>query len=231
MTISCRIGYLTRLDLYKSESGEKPFSINIPVNHLPGARQSNVEYAYVENIRVTDIRGRESQFFLDVNGFEVVQQAIPYAYSDFEDTSVITRTYVKYMEKWMKEYFQAEEVLIFDHQVRRRNPVFAQRRGESEQPITGAHVGQRSRRKDPGKPSTNAMQMKVPKVMRLSTRSRLVLEANPLPASSAARSSSTIPMNILTRCSDLKGLLISVLGDHSSARVRTFLLHFATTDP
>ncbi|CAF9941828.1 hypothetical protein IMSHALPRED_002923 [Imshaugia aleurites] len=140
MTISCRIGYLTRLDLYKSESGEKPFSINIPVNHLPGARQSNVEYAYVENIRVTDIRGRESQFFLDVNGFEVVQQAIPYAYSDFEDTSVITRTYVKYMEKWMKEYFQAEEVLIFDHQVRRRNPVFAQRRGESEQPITGAHV-------------------------------------------------------------------------------------------
>ncbi|KAL9132721.1 MAG: hypothetical protein Q9175_006100 [Cornicularia normoerica] len=140
MAFSCRIGYLRRLDLYKSEPGEKPFSINIPINHLPGARQSNVEYEYVEGISVTDIRGRESDFSLDIHGFELAQQKIPYAYDDFEDTSLITRTYVKHMEHWMKEHFQAEEVLIFDHQVRRRNPVFAQRRGESEQPITGAHV-------------------------------------------------------------------------------------------
>ena len=147
MTISCRIGYLRRLNLYKSKSGEKPFSINIPVDRIPGARQSNVEYEYVEDISVTDIRGIESQFSLDTHGFEVVQQELPYAYDDFEDTSVITRTYVQYMETWLKEHFQAEKVLIFDHQVRRRNPVFSQRRGESEQPITGAHVGQRYRRK------------------------------------------------------------------------------------
>ncbi len=142
MAISCRIGYLKRLDLYKSELGEKPFSINIPVNHLPGARQSNVEYGYVEDIDVADVRGRESQFSLDIHGFEILQQAMPYEYIDFEDTAVISQTYVKHMETWMKSHFQAEEVLIFDHQVRRRNPVFAQRRGESEQPITGAHIGQ-----------------------------------------------------------------------------------------
>ena len=147
MTINCRIGYLKRLDLYqRNPQGEKPFSINIPVNHLPGARQSNVEYEYVEDISVIDIRGRESHFSLDVQGFEIVRQSMLYAYSDFEDTSTITQTYVKHMESWMKEHLQAEEVLIFDHQVRRRNPVFAQRRGESEQPITGAHVGQLPRR-------------------------------------------------------------------------------------
>ena len=148
MAIRCQIGYLKRLSLYKRDSGEKPFSINIPVHHLPGARQSNVEYGYVEDISVTDIRGRESQFSLDIHGFEVVQQSIPYAYNDFEDTSVITQTYVKHMEDWMQEYFQAEDVFVFDHQVRRRNPIFAQRRGESEQPIMGAHVGQRSRTKN-----------------------------------------------------------------------------------
>ena len=104
---------MTRLDLYTSKSEEKLFSINTSVNHPPGARQSNVEYGYMENVRVTDVRGRESQFSLDVNGFEVVQQPILYAYSDFEDTSAITWTYVKYVENWMKEYFQAEEVLSF----------------------------------------------------------------------------------------------------------------------
>lgn len=155
MTISCRIGYLRRLDLYKSEPGEKPFSINIPVEHIPGAKQSNVEYEYVENITVTDIRGTESQFCLDTHGFEVVHQELPNAYDKFEDTSVITRTYARYMEIWLKERLQAEEVLIFDHQVRRRNPIFAQRRGESEQPITGAHVGQRSRRKKQDKALIN----------------------------------------------------------------------------
>ena len=144
MQITCRIGYLKRLDTYKNQSGEKPFSTVIPVDHIPGARQTNLDYGYVEDISVTDIRGAESQYSLDTHGFEVVQQELPYAYDDFEDTSGITRTYVKYMEDWMKERLQAEEVLIFDHQVRRRNPVFAQRRGESEQPIMGAHVGQRS---------------------------------------------------------------------------------------
>ena len=146
MEISCRIGYLRRLDLYKSKSGEKPFSLNVPVYHIPGATQSNVEYGW-EDMSVMDIRGAESQFLLDTHGFEIVQQKLPYTYYDFEDTSVITRTYTKFMESWMRERFQADEVLIFDHQVRRRNPVFAQRRGESEQPITGAHVGQQFRRR------------------------------------------------------------------------------------
>lgn len=169
---------MKKLSLYTRGSGEKPFSINIPINHLPGARQTNVEYAYVEDISVTDIRGRESQFSLDIHGFEVLQQSIPYAYNDFEETSVITQTYVKHMEDWMKEYFQAEDVFIFDHQVRRRNPIFAQRRGESEQPITGAHVGQRSLTNNQHKTENNLMQMKVPKAMKLSMHSGLGLKAD-----------------------------------------------------
>ena len=150
MEINCRIGYLKRLDLYKSERGERPFSLNVPVYHIAGARQSNLEYEWVEDISVTDIRGKESQFSLDTHGFEAVSQPIPYAYGDFEDTSVISRTYVKYMEAWIKEHLKAEKVLIFDHQVRRRNPDFAQRRGESDQPIRGAHVGQQFRRSGRG---------------------------------------------------------------------------------
>ena len=138
-----------------------------------------MEYGYVEDINVTDIRGRETQFFLDIHGFEVVQQHIPYAYNDFEDTSVITQTYAKHMEDWMKEYLKAEDVFLFDHQVRRRNPIFAQRRGESEQPITGAHVGQRSCGKYQHKAESNLMQMKVPKAWKLSTHSRLGLKADP----------------------------------------------------
>ena len=192
MKISCRIGYLKRLDLYKSERGEKPFSLNVPVYHIPGARQSNLEYEWVEDISVTDLRGTESQFSLDTHGFEVVPQTTPYVYDDFEDTSVISRTYVKYMEAWIKERLKADKVLIFDHQVRRRNPNFAQRRGESDQPIRGAHVGQQFRR---GRQSITVIdwrQMRLRKAMKRDMHPRLELKASPLRALSAAKSSSTI---------------------------------------
>ena len=191
MKISCQIGYLKRLDLYKS-GREKPFSLNIPVYHIPGARQSNLEYEWVEDISVTDIRGTETQFSLDIHGFEVVPQRTPYVYDDFEDTSVISRTYVKYMEAWMKERLRADEVLIFDHQVRRRNPIFAQRRGDSDQPIRGAHVGQRFRRSRPGKSVINLKQMRLRKAIKRGMNSSSELKASPSRALSAAKSSSTI---------------------------------------
>ena len=191
MKINCRIGHLKRLDLYKS-GREKPFSLNIPVYHIPGAKQSNLEYEWVEDISVTDIRGTESQFSLDKHGFEVVPQTTPYVYDDFEDTSVISQTYVKYMEAWMKERLKADEVLIFDHQVRRRNPNFAQRRVEADQPIRGAHVGQRFRKSRPGKTVINWRQMRPRKAMKRGTHSRLELKASPSRALSAAKSSSTI---------------------------------------
>ena len=192
MKISCRIGYLKRLELYKSEQGEKPFSLNVPVYHIPGARQSNLQYEWVENVSVTDIRGTESQFSLDTHGFEVIPQPIPYVYDDFEDTSVISRTYVKYMEVWMKERLRADEVLIFDHQVRRRNPDFAQRRGESDQPIRGAHVGQQFRRSRQGKTMIDLRQMRLRKAKKRGIHSRLELKAGPSRALSAAKSSSTV---------------------------------------
>lgn len=192
MNISCRIGYLKRLDLYKSERGEKPFSLNIPVYHIPGARQSNLQYEWVEDISVTDVRGTEPQFSLDIHGFEVVPQRTPYVYDDFEDTSVISRNYVKYMEGWMKERLKADKVLIFDHQVHRRNPNFAERRGESDQPIRGAHVGQQFRRSRQGRTVINCRQTRLRKAIKRGMISRLELKANPSQALNAAKLSSTI---------------------------------------
>ncbi len=114
-SIISRIGYLKRLELYKSE---KPFNLNFPVNSFPGARQTNVVYEYVENITIEDMRGRESDFNLDVNGFQVFNCPANYPREVFEDSALTSKIYCKDMERYMKTLLNAEKVYIYDSQAR-----------------------------------------------------------------------------------------------------------------
>ena len=80
----------------------------------------------------------------------------------------------------MKEYFQADEVFLFNYQVRRRNSTFAQRRGESEQLMSQvlSSVSDPAQRNQ-HKAEKKSMQMKVLNATKLSTHSGLGLKADP----------------------------------------------------
>jgi hypothetical protein len=112
--IRSKIGFLKKLDLYKCE---KPFNLNFPVSHIPGARQTNVEYEYVDNIPITDIRGNENAFHLDVHGFQVFRQHFNYSMQTFDDPAQVCKTYCRDMEKYLEAVLLAEKVYIYDSQV------------------------------------------------------------------------------------------------------------------
>jgi len=109
-TITSRIGFLKHLELYKLE---KPFNLNFPVTHIPGARQTNVEYEYAENIEIFDIRGHEKDFHLDINGFQTFHCPIQYSAATFDDPALTYKTYCKDMEKYMGKLLQADKVYEF----------------------------------------------------------------------------------------------------------------------
>ncbi len=96
---------------------EKPFNLNFPVNHVPGARQSNVIYEYVEGISVTDMRGREDDFHLNICGFLVFKSPLNYPMDTFDDLALTCTTYCRDMEIYMKRLLQADKVYIYDSQV------------------------------------------------------------------------------------------------------------------
>ena len=112
--IYSKIAYLKRLELYETE---KPCNLNFPVDNIPGARQTNVEYEYIDNITIVDIRGIEQHFHLDTHGFQVFHQPFEYSAAIFRDASETCRTYCWDMELYLQKLLVAEKVYIYDSQV------------------------------------------------------------------------------------------------------------------
>jgi hypothetical protein len=67
-------------------------------------------------IRIDDARGREPQFTLDANGFQLVDA--PSAVGDFYAADEVRRIYYPEVEKLLRETLGASRVVVFDHTVR-----------------------------------------------------------------------------------------------------------------
>jgi hypothetical protein len=67
-------------------------------------------------IRIEDARGREEQFTLDRNGFQLVQA--PSSVADFYSPEEVERVYYPEVERLVRETLGASRVVIFDHTVR-----------------------------------------------------------------------------------------------------------------
>lgn len=67
-------------------------------------------------VRIEDARGRESEFTLDRNGFELVRA--PTSVSDFYDPDEIKRVYYPEVEQLLRGAVGASRVAVFDHNVR-----------------------------------------------------------------------------------------------------------------
>lgn len=68
------------------------------------------------DVRIEDGRGREHQFTLDRNGFQIVTS--PSSVTDFYDDEEVKRVYYPEVERLVKEALGASRVQIFDHTVR-----------------------------------------------------------------------------------------------------------------
>jgi hypothetical protein len=85
-------------DIYKTE---KPFQIfaNLP-DDATDKRLSNLDWEDKSKV-VADLRGSESEYSLDANGFQVVQHKS--AIDDFRDRELIERGYLPEVEELLRQ--------------------------------------------------------------------------------------------------------------------------------
>lgn len=140
--------YLRPLPVYK---GTKPYYINLPPWAIPDGRNTNEESAAYD-LTVSDLRGREAEFTLDKNGFQIVREtqarndtvvgSLPWELR--WDTEVVRRAVAPAVERLLQNFLGAETAIAFSFRTRRRDAQFpALPRGNDPnipQPVQGVHV-------------------------------------------------------------------------------------------
>lgn len=100
--------YLAPLELYRTE---KPFFSQLPCGtQLP--RTNLVESDHT--VEIHDVTGNENLFKLDETGFQFMH--LPTDISEWTDEIVQTK-YLPDLATWLKEYFDCEEVFIYNYNV------------------------------------------------------------------------------------------------------------------
>jgi hypothetical protein len=107
-TLTATLHYLKRSD-------EKPayYRIEPP----PGVPKWNAENE-PHDVTIEDARGREAEFTIDRNGFQLVKAATAMAHDDFYSPEVIRSVYYPEVEQLLKDKLGASRVFVFDHNVR-----------------------------------------------------------------------------------------------------------------
>ncbi|KAI1385932.1 uncharacterized protein F4822DRAFT_432790 [Hypoxylon trugodes] len=148
--LATTLHYLDPLEIYKTE---KPYHLNVPPSALaPHQKQSNEVSKAYEGILINDLRGRESDFTLDANGFQVFRDEKDHVslnsalkYEDYENSPVVKDKYREAVKSFLVERLGAGIVIPFTHEVRRRSEVFPllpRGTGKAPQPVQGVHVGE-----------------------------------------------------------------------------------------
>ncbi|KAI6378058.1 hypothetical protein MCOR25_002304 [Pyricularia grisea] len=117
-----------------------PADGSVPYNNLGLPRGSPDGRNYgtdSHQVRIEDIRGRESEFNLDRDAFAVVQGVPPSREVDFVDDESIKEKYYPEVEKLLLEQIPgSNRVVFFDHTVRRSSPV------ADRGPVLQVHIDQ-----------------------------------------------------------------------------------------
>ena len=122
------------LTFYKDPTGgAKPF------NYVEQPPEGQPQRNYGEDthgVTINDIRGREQEFDMNVNGFRTLS-GIESAEKEFTDDEAIKANYYPEVEKVLLDNVPgADRVFIFDHTVRRSSP------GAKRAPVNRAHIDQ-----------------------------------------------------------------------------------------
>lgn len=121
---------LAELNFYNAASldGEKPH--NYMYEH-DGPQRNYGDVTHI--VPINDIRGHESDFTLDKNGFQIVKSTT--SEKEFRDDDKIKDGYYKEIEELLKKVTGAHKVVIFDHTIRRAIP------GQVDKPSSRGPVG------------------------------------------------------------------------------------------
>jgi len=126
---------------------------NVIVNYFRPPEDGSVPFNYVEDppegqpkrnfgdfdvqIRVHDIRGKESEYNLDKDAFLLVSGVPQSAEKDFVDDDSIKKNYYPEVEKLILDNVPgSNKVFLFDHTIRRSNP------NAPRAPVTRVHIDQ-----------------------------------------------------------------------------------------
>ncbi|KAI0297529.1 hypothetical protein B0F90DRAFT_1634094 [Multifurca ochricompacta] len=104
-----------------------------------GKRASNWEYQ-THPVKVENVRGRESEYSLDKNGFQYFHH--PSQHTSFSNDEEIEREYYPESIELLKQLTGASRVVLFDHTIRRRRPGDLIDTPEKRQPVSAVHVDQ-----------------------------------------------------------------------------------------
>ncbi|EFR05031.1 hypothetical protein MGYG_08037 [Nannizzia gypsea CBS 118893] len=116
------------------EDGSAPF--NLMEGHLKSGTTPNYPLS-TQKISVTDIRGKESEYLLERDGFQGISNVPSAADQSFTDEENIKSVWYPEVEKFVRGLFpEAKRIFIFNHIVRRSRP------GAEHPPLISAHVDQ-----------------------------------------------------------------------------------------
>ena len=124
------------LNFYKVPAdGSKPWNY-VEKSSIPSGQPQRNYGEEAHEVELNDIRGRESEFYLDKDAFQTVQ-GVSSEEKDFTDDEHIKQTYYPEVEKVLLDNVPgAHKVTIFDHTIRRSNP------DAPRAPVTRVHVDQ-----------------------------------------------------------------------------------------
>lgn len=110
--LRAEIYFLEENHLFESE---KPFAFRYKPEdwQVPQTNMTMKPYP----VFISDIRGREADFSLEVNGFEIMDVGDDIGYQDFFDPKLVQR-YFRKLEQQLKDRLQARHVEVFRHGVR-----------------------------------------------------------------------------------------------------------------
>lgn len=119
------VDVLTDLVFLKPDSKylhEKPYRLRYdPGKTIP---RTNCESQIQRDILVHDIRGREAEYTLARNGFEVATLESRLAPEEFYDREKVKSVYYEELKRMLREKFGAQRVEILEHGIRRRHENF-----------------------------------------------------------------------------------------------------------
>ena len=110
-----QIGYLDRLELYKSD---KPYEVSvIPINVTSGsARRSNLSFkTYPFDLK--DFSRCRQDFNTDVQGFELESFPTSLLPEQLKDSSTVETLYYEEARAFLTKKFGAQKVIFFDNTV------------------------------------------------------------------------------------------------------------------
>lgn len=121
-----------------------PTDNSAPFNYVESPPPGQPQRNYLEvphRVNINDIRGRESQYNLDKDSVEALQNISSSAtYSTFDSESDVRSVYYPEVEQLLLSKIPgSHKIFLFDHTIRR------QKDGAPRQPVTRAHVDQTPR--------------------------------------------------------------------------------------